>query len=494
MEDYKKIVAEDLTLDPKNWSEIRSIGHEMIDDIMDYLENIRERPVWNKMPDDAKNFLNNRLPQDPQSIRSVYDEFKKFIFPYAKGNIHPRYFAWVQGAGTPFGVLADMLASTMNPNVTIGEHAAMYVDQEVVNWCKEIIGFSSTASGILLSGGSMANITALCVARNHQLNKAIRRKGLYASDKKLVLYCSVGTHSCIEKAASILGLGEDSLRKISVNGSHQINVDELEKVIQKDLEDGYAPFCIVGNVGAPNTGAIDPLPELLAISGKYKLWLHIDGAFGALAKLVPEYAETLKPLEKVDSIAFDLHKWMSMPYEIGCVLFKNAEAHRNSFAISPSYLKREDRGLASGPDPINNYGFELSRNFKALKVWMSLKEHGIKKFANIIRQNIAQAFYTGELIEKERNLELITPVTFNVVCYRYKNDGLTEEQKNQLNSEIIIQLQEQGIASPSSTILDEKLVIRLCIVNQRSKKADFEKLIHETVRIGDAIMSPNNHS
>lgn len=484
------VASADQDLDPKDWKALRALGHQMIDDMMDYLEQIGRGPVWRPMPDAAKAFLREDIPQKPDDPVAVYEAFKQYILPYNKGNIHPRFWGWVQGTGTPFGALAEFLAASMNPNVGIGEHAAMYVDRQVIEWCKQMMNYPAEASGILLSGGSMANITALAVARNHQadgLGMDVRRSGLKSLSGQLTLYYSTETHSCMQKAAEVLGLGMDAVRKISVDADYRINTAELETRIQEDLAAGNLPFCVVGNAGTVNTGAIDPLDELKRISEKYGLWFHVDGAFGALAKLVPEYAETLKPIEQADSVAFDLHKWMYMPYEIGCVLIKNAEAHRNAFAVTPVYLSAEQRGLAGGPDPMNNFGLELSRGFKALKVWMSLKEHGLEKYSRMIRQNIAQAFYLGELVEADEALELVAPVTMNIVCYRYREEGLSEETLNKLNKEILIQLQEQGIASPSSTVLNGRFAIRVANVNQRSKNADFEVLARETVRIGKVL-------
>ena len=486
MNNISETVSKNLTLDPSNWQAMRSLGHLMIDDMMDYLENIGKEPCWRKIPSAVKEFLREPLPQKGAAIEEVYEEFKQNILPYTKGNIHPRFFAWVQGTGTPFGVLAEMLAAAMNPNTGIGEHSAMYVEQQVLNWCKQMLGYPADASGILLSGASMANLTALTVARNHQLNKNIRKDGLNNAGK-IVLYCSAETHSCIQKSVEVLGLGTDAIRKIRVDENYKMDIDELIKTIDEDLAKGHLPFCIVANAGTVNTGATDPLDELTTISKKYNLWLHIDGAFGALAKLVPEYADELKNIETADSIAFDLHKWMYMPYEVGCVLIKNAKAHRDAFSLTPNYLMPANRGLAGGPDAFNHYGIELSRGFKALKVWMSLKEHGIEKYAELIKQNIAQAFYFGELVQKENELELLSPVTLNIVCYRFIKEGLSNDELNALNNEILIQLQEQGIASPSSTMLHGKFAIRVCIVNQRSKKEDFDLLLKETIRIGKSL-------
>ena len=478
----------DLTLDPENWDQMRQLGHQMIDDLFDYWQSLRDQKIWKPIPLEVKEFLNQPIPENGQDPAEVYEDFKQYIFPYNKGNVHPRFFAWIQGTGTPLGVLADLLASGMNPNSTIGEHSAMYVDRQVVNWCKELMNFPPEASGILVSGGSMANITALTVARNSFGEEKIRQRGLKAASAQLVLYCSVETHSCIQKAAEIIGLGTDAVRKIGVNEHYEMNVDELEQQIQGDIQKGLLPFALVGTSGTVNTGAIDPMDELLGISRKYGLWFHVDGAYGALAKLDPKYAGRLKALESADSIAFDLHKWLYVPYEVGCTLIRDAKKHREAFAIMPNYLLQESRGLSGGLDSINNYGFELSRGFKALKIWMSLKEHGRTKYAQMIAQNNRQAEYLGRLVAQTPELELTAPVSMSITCFRMVYPGLSEEQLRELNREILLRLQEEGIASPSSTILNGKYTLRVANVNQRTQMGDMDLLVREILRIGREVL------
>lgn len=479
---------QDLTLDPENWEEMRQLGHQMVDDMIDYWKSIREQKTWKPIPEEVKKFLDQALPAHGQDPKEIYAEFKQYIFPYNKGNVHPRFFAWIQGTGTPMGSLADFLASGMNPNTTIGEHAAMYVDRQVINWCKELMGFPSEASGILVSGGSMANITALTVARNSAGAQQIRKIGLRQTESQLVLYCSAETHSCIDKAAEIIGLGSDSVRKIPVNANFEMQVDLLEQQIKADLESGLWPFAVVGTSGTVNTGAIDPLDELLEISKKYGLWFHIDGAYGALAKLDPRYESRLKAIESADSLAFDLHKWLYVPYEVGCTLIRNAKKHREAFAITPNYLLQETRGLSAGLDSINHYGFELSRGFKALKVWMSLKEHGREKYAKLIAQNNDQALYLAELVNQHPELELTAPVAMSITCFRMTAPDQDETELQALNREILLRLQEEGIASPSATILHGKYTLRIANVNQRTRMEDMDLLVHEVIRIGGEIL------
>lgn len=474
-------------LDPPDWNDIKTLGYQIIDDMVDYLKNIGERPTWTPIPQQVKFVFNKPLPQTGTDIFTVYEEFKQNILPYPGGNIHPKFFAFVQGTGTPMGAFADLLAGVMNNNVAIGDQSALYVDRQVVNWCKELLNFPADGSGILVSGGSIANITALIVARNTVIANA-KKAGVYAANGKLTAYCSSETHNCLGKAAEVIGIGTEQLRKIPVDDRYRIDLEALKNQIRDDKGNGFIPFCIIGNAGTVNTGAIDPLDALLQIARQENIWFHIDGAFGALAKLSPAYKEQLRAIEKADSVAFDLHKWMYMPYEVGCVLIKDAAAHRAAFATAATYLTAHERGLGGGPETISNYGMELSRGFKALKVWMSLKEHGIEKYSEMITQNINQAFYLGGQIKQTPQLELMAEVTMNIVCFRFNPGNLDVEQLNILNKELLMRMHEAGIAAPSSTLLNGSYVIRAAITNHRTRRSHLDEMVAGTLKIGEDLM------
>jgi len=481
------VTKPEIGLDPENWNDIKTLGYQIIDDMVDYLKNVGDRKPWSPIPLEVKEEFKKPIPQQASDVFEVYREFKQNILPYPGGNIHPKHFSWVQGTATPMGALADLLASVMNNNATIGDQSALYVDKQVINWCKEMLNYPADGSGILLSGGSISNITGLIVARNTIISNA-KNAGIYTAAGKLTAYCSAETHNCVAKAAEVIGIGNEQLRKIPVTDKFEIDVEALKSKIQEDKANGFIPFCIVGNAGTVNTGAIDPLDELSAIAKEEKIWFHIDGAFGALAKLVPAYQERLKAIEEADSVAFDLHKWMYMPYEVGCVLFKNAAAHRAAFANPVNYLTAHERGLAAGPETISNYGMELSRGFKALKVWMSLKEHGIAKYAAMISQNIDQAFYLGEQVQQHQSLQLMAKVNMNIVCYRYNPGNLDDERLNYLNKELLMRMQEQGVAAPSSTVLNGKYAIRVAITNHRTRLKHLDEMITGTIEIGNTLM------
>ena len=267
-----------------------------------------------------------------------------------------------------------------------------------------------------------------------------------------------------------------------------MDINRLKTMIADDIARGYQPFCVVGNAGTVNTGSIDPLAEIADVCRANGLWFHVDGAFGALAKLVPEFQAELRAIERADSLAFDLHKWLSLPYEIGCALIKDPALHRATFSMMPHYLTTHERGLAAGPDPISQYGIELSRGFKALKAWMCIKTFGTDKLAQVIQQNIEQTRYLAEQIDRQPRLELLAPVPLNIVCYRFNPGGMDKEQLNHLNREILMQLHEQGVAAPSYTTLNGQYAIRACNVNHRTTLPDLDALVAGTIRIGESLL------
>jgi len=389
------------------------------------------------------------------------------------------------GTGTAQAMLAEMLAAGMNCNVGIGDQAPMYVDQQVIDWCKQMMNFPAESSGALVSSASVANLNALIVARN-SVSSSIRKAGIN-EQKKMFIYASTETHSCIQKAAEIIGIGSDGVRRVRVNEKYEMDTVHLQELIEEDKKEGNIPFCVVANVGTVNTGAIDELDKIFWICCKENLWMHVDGAFGALLKLLPEFEERLDCMEFADSVSFDLHKWMSIPYEAGVVLVKDADAHRKTFALQPDYISNNERGIAAGPELTSNFGFELSRNFKALKVWMSLKEHGIEKFARLIRQNLTQVKYLTNLIEQSEELELTAPTSTNIVCFRF-NPQKNDLDLDKLNKEILMELQESGIAAPSYTRLNGNYCLRVANVNHRTIMDDFDVLVSEVIKIGNQVM------
>ncbi len=476
------------TLDPEDWEKSRALLHRMVDDAIDYLSQVRERPIWQPMPDEVIHHFTEKAPAEPTDAEAVYKEFCEYVLPYPMGNIHPGFWAWYMGNGTLSGVVGDFWASVMNPNLGGGNHAANQVEEQVLNWMKEIIGFPAASSGLLVSGGSMANFVGLAVARNHKAGYDIRKKGLITEEAvPMRVYASTEVHSCNQKALELLGLGADSLYKIPVDKDYTINVEALRSQIQKDRQTGIKPICLIATSGTVNTGAIDDLEALADIAENEGLWLHVDGAIGAIAMLADNVKEQLTGIERADSVALDLHKWLHMPFEAGCVLVKNDSAHKGTFSLIPEYLAKNTRGVASGRLWFSEYGLQLSRRFRALKVWMSIKEHGTKKFGRMIARNVEQAHYLGQRIAKESDLELMAPIGLDIVCFRYNPGGMNLEQLNALNKEIKVLLEERAIAIPGYTTLNGKYCIRIAIANHRSTYSDFDELVDQILAIGSQI-------
>ncbi len=480
------------TLDPADWNKFRTLGHRMLDDMIDHLASLRTQPAWQAMPPEVRASFEGPLPLEPEGAEQVYREFAERVLPYPVGNLHPRFWGWVQGTGTPLAMLAEMLAAGMNAHLAGFNQAPALVELQVLDWLRQLMGMPEGTSGILLSGGSMANIIGLTVARNARAGFDVRARGLQGLDTpRLTVYCSTETHGWVQKAAELLGLGHAALRRIPVDHAYHLDLEQLRGAISADRRDGCRPFCVVGSAGTVNTGAIDDLEGLADLCREEQLWFHVDGAFGALARLSPEHATLVRGMERADSLAFDLHKWMYLPFEVACTLVRDAEAHRATFAVTPSYLASTSRGVNAGGHVFADRGVELTRSFKALKVWMSLKAHGVRAFGRLIAQNVAQARYLAELIEKHPDLELLAPVPLNVVCFRYAPDSLSEETLNWINQELLLRIQESGIAVPSGTVLGGRYALRVAIVNHRSRREDFDALVSAVLRFGAELNEPS---
>jgi aromatic-L-amino-acid decarboxylase len=473
-------------LDPQDWEQYRALAHRMLDESLDYLRDVRSRPTWTPMPAEVRQRLSSEpLPRKGLGERAAYDDFVSLVRPYPNGNIHPRFWGWVMGTGTPQTAMADFLSSVVNPNLGGLEQAPVLVEQQVVKWCAELMGFPAGAGGILVSGGTMANVFSLAVARQQRAGFDVRTEGLQSAHPKLLVYASTEVHGWLKKACEFLGLGNAAFRRVPVNDAFEVDVTAMAAMIRADREAGHRPFCIIGTVGTVQTGATDDLDALADLAAREQLWFHVDGAFGAMARLSPETAAVTKGMERADSLAFDLHKWGYMPFDIACVITREDRHLVETFSMQAAYLASEERGLMARMGiHFADRGIELTRSFKALKAWMMFRATGTDLLGEHIARNVRQARYLEGLVKARPELQLLAPVPLNIVNFRCVAPGLGDEALNALNRRILADLQEQGIAVPSGTVIRGRFAIRVAISNHRSRDDDFDALVEAVVRLG----------
>jgi glutamate/tyrosine decarboxylase-like PLP-dependent enzyme len=387
----------------------------------------------------------------------------------------------VHGCGTAVGMLAEMLAAGLNANLGGRDHVPIEVERQIVEWTRAMFGLPAGASGIFVTGTSMANLMAVLVARTAVLGQTVRQHGVGGQGALLTAYTSTAAHGCVAKAMDLAGFGTDALRSIGVDRSHRVDVAALRAQIACDREAGLNPFLVVGSAGTVDIGAIDDLQALSALCRDEKLWFHVDGAYGALGVLSPALAPRLAGLENADSIALDFHKWGQVPYDAGFLIVRDGERHREAFSAPAAYLRRETRGLAAGSPWPCDLGPDLSRGFRALKTWFTLKTYGTEKLGAMIERTCALAGYLQARILAEPRLELLAPVQLNIVCFRYR---AADADSNSLNGEVVSDIQESGISAPSTTMLDGRLAIRAAIVNHRTDVVDIDALLAAVLEFG----------
>ena len=472
-----------VTLDPENWDELRAQGHRMLDDMIDYLAKVRERPVWRPIPQDVRDRFRAKLPRAGTDLSGVYEEFAHYVVPYAAGNVHPGFMGWVHGGGTPVGMLAEMLAAGLNANLGGRDHMPVEVERQIVEWARQMFEFPEGATGLFVTGTSLANFIAILVARTAALGRKVRVDGVRSEGAKLRAYTSAAAHRCIPLAFELCGLGTSALHMIPTDDHSRIDLVKLQRAIEEDRAEGLEPFLVIGTAGTVDAGAIDDLEALAAISRREGLRFHIDGAFGALAVLSPELKPLVKGIEKADSIAFDFHKWGQVPYDAGFLLVRDGELHRETFVTPAAYLRPGAKGLAAGAPWFSDYGPDLSRGFRALKTWFTLKTFGTDRMGAVMARTCALARHLEERVRAEPKLELLAPAQLNIVCFRYGADDA-------VNAKIVVDLHESGIAAPSTTTIRGKLAIRAAFVNHRTQICDVDKLVDAVLKLGEAAENP----
>ncbi len=468
----------------------RRLGYRAVDLITDYLAETRSRPVFHPMlPTERQTLLEQVLPQEESDPTSILNFFQEHILPYPMGNGHPRFFGWVNSPPAHMGILAELLAATMDPSCAGGDHAAIYLEHCVTRWLLELVGFPVEGSmGVLVSGGSMASLTCLAAARYWAAKKMgwdVREEGLF-HHAPLVLYLSEEGHSCIRKSAELLGLGATGLHVIPTHNDLTINVEALRAAIAEDRVAGKQPFCVIASAGTVNTGAIDPLNTLADVCEQEQLWLHVDGAYGAVGVLDKRLAERYRGMERAKSLALDPHKWLSIPYECGCAIVRDATNLRNTFSLVPSYIRTEEGKGFGGLPWFSEYGFQQTRGFRALKLWMTLQHAGRSGLENLVTRHNNLAHYLARLVDDALDMERMAAVNLSIVCFRYIPAVLqgNQEQLDVLNKRIMEEIQSGGEAFLTGTTLHGHFVLRVCILHYETREDDLIELLSIVRKVG----------
>ena len=470
-------------------AELRRLGSLAVDAVAGHRERLLSRPVFGKIGPDAALFR-QPLPEDGRPFEEVLAFVREHVLPFPMGNSHPRFYGFINATADPVGVFADMLAATMNPNCWGGDHAAIHVETRVIAWLAEMIGYPVSAEGVLVSGGSMANFTAIAAARRAKTPGNVREDGLAGPDRpRLTVYASDQTHACVDKAVDLLGIGTSQLRKIATDERFRIRVPELRAAIAADRAAGYLPAIVVGNAGTVNTGAIDPLAELAEICAAEGLWFHADGAYGALASMVPELKPLFAGMESADSVAVDPHKWLYVPYEAGATLVREPGRLSATFRKFPEYLASDPESPFPGPAWFAERGVELSRGFKALKVWMGIQTHGRRAYVERIASDIALARFLSDEVDRRPDFERLAEPVLSIANFRYRpaGRGLSDEALDALNRRIINRLVGDGAFFLAPTVLKGRTALRVSITNFRTTQADLIALLDEVEKIGRGL-------
>jgi aromatic-L-amino-acid/L-tryptophan decarboxylase len=461
---------------------IREWGNSVTQFMIDYLGGLCDRPVYRHTSSrEIRSGLDSKLPIEGTDFDLVLKVFADTIVPFSRQNAHPRMFGYVQSPGTPIGAFADLLASTLNANLTIWRSAPGPVELErlTIDWIRQILGFHEEAAGLFVSGGSMANLAALAAARQTK-EQSLGRLRIYASS---------ATHFSISKAAALLAIGRENVQYVAVDERFKMRVDDLVARINADLEAGYVPFCIVGNAGTVDTGAVDPLHEIRDVADRFQLWMHVDGSYGAFAVLAESARKLLAGMEKADSIALDPHKWLYLPVDVGCVIYRDPEIARAAFAHEADYTRmfgeEADEAFVCW-----DYGPELSRRFRALKVWMLLKGVGLDRLSEAIESNLACARYLESMVRASDDFEMVAPVELSIFCFRHVPVQLRTQSPKAIdafNERLLVALQRDGSSYLSNATLGDRFALRGCVLNYRTTLRDMEILLEDLRRVGKSL-------
>lgn len=464
-------------------AEMESIAGEVTRMIVAHFAGLPERPVTQPSTMQAlREGLHEPLPTTPMPMNELLAQLNAHVFSEMTHSDHPRYFAFVPGPSNFVSAMADAIASALNVfcGAWLGPSGVAQIELTAIEWLRQLFALPASAGGLFVSGGSMANMTGLAVARHVMLANNTTNATVYFSDQ---------THSSVAKGLKILGFQQFQIRKIPSDEQFRLSMAALKERIAADRLQGLVPFCVVANAGTTNAGAVDPLKELAAFCKAEGLWLHVDGAYGGSAAITARGREVLEGIELADSLGIDPHKWLFQPYEIGCVLVRNREHLKDTFKVSAEYLKILEQSAEQAN--LCDYGVQLTRGFRALKLWMSFKSFGVEAFKDAITRGIENAEYVEQQLRRDARWEIITPAQLGIVTFRYVRPGMDEAALSNLNDRIAEQIILSGYAMLSPTILGGKHVLRMCVINPRTPHEDFDRTVEMLASFGDALVNKN---
>lgn len=476
-------------------SDFRAIGHKLVDDIADLFDGLPNRPVTTgKTPEEIRALLgaDASLPENGTDAKQLVERATRLVMDNSLYNAHPRFWGYITAGAVPVGVLGDLLASAVNPNVGgwVLSPLATELELQTVRWIAELLGYPRDCGGLLVSGGNMANFVGFLAARAAKSDEDLRTKGVASgANSRLRVYCSAETHTWVQKACDMYGLGTDATRWIPTDSDFRMNLTALRAKIAEDLKSGDRPFMVVGTAGSVSTGAIDPLPEIHTICREHDLWFHVDGAYGGFASCVPEVHDDIRGLALADSVAVDPHKWLYAPLEAGCALVRDPVKLHRAFSYRPKYYH-----LGDETTNLVEYGPQNSRGFRALKVWLQLQQAGRSGYVQMIREDIELAKYAYQLVAKHPELEAATQ-SLSITTFRYVPGDLkssvgetkTEEYLNKLNEALLEEIESRGEIFLSPAVLHDRYHLRMCIVNFRTTLADVEAMPDIVARTGREV-------
>ena len=468
-------------LDPENWEDFRAAAHALLDRCIDRLAAARTAP-WQPVPAEIAR-RHALAPDGPghgeaAAAARLADE----ILPHGTGNTHPRFFGWVHGTGLATGILSEMVAATMNANCGGRDHGAIHVERAVIDWTRRVMGFPDGASGVLVTGTSQATVIALAAARVAALGPESRAAGTRGAP--LVAYAGAGVHNAAVKAMELLGLGHDALRRIPED-ARGLSSGALATAVARDRAAGLHPFAVIATAGSVDLGRFDDLAALADLASDLGLWLHVDGAFGAWTRLAdPPWRALSDGIGRADSLACDFHKWMYVPYDCGIVLIRDAARHRAAFAARPAYLAAQQAGLGGGEPWFCDYGIDLSRGNRALKVWTAIEAYGPDRLGAAITRNCALAKRMGAAVAAMPGMRLAAPVV-SCICAFTADAGRGAAEQSALNARIATELQLSGEAVFSTTVIDGVTCLRAAITNHRTTEEDVDAAIAAVARARD---------